>query len=419
MQFLSAIYLALSLAAIGVLAWFALDMRSILRASQRKNQLSIEGRWKELDEHFKRTSNTWRPFARLQSRYLLPGTIQVQHALFLYKQGRFEEALTKVDQAIRWLKGKPQIFRSIHRSATFKTLCGALKTRTLIFAGMGRYDEARQTAAELKQMGGSDTSPNSSLALLEFHCGQLDEALSLAQAVSREDAQFDAMRGIAALVLCAKGEFDQAIQSLMYEPGDVSRFYSPEGLKLVSGSPEGARLIELQNKKLAGVFQPARLIILAKVHIARKDFSNADLALDQAEKKLGPEPGIQMSYCRYRACSLAAQGKAAEAQDYIQRMQAIVKQLPKRSLRWETHFATGQSYLYLERFGDALTELAGAQQLALHPIEKHSTAYWIARTHGAAGDGHKAIPYYQTVAADPIPSWMRKNAIEVLAEQKN
>jgi hypothetical protein len=70
--------------------------------------------------------------------------------------------------------------------------------------------------------------------------------------------------------------------------------------------------------------------------------------------------------------------------------------------------------LYLGRLGEALNELTDAQRFALHPVEKHVTAYWIARTHEASGDRPKAMPYYEVVAADTIPSWMRKHAAEVL-----
>ncbi len=418
MQFLTIIYLILSFVAIGVLAWFASDMRSILKSGQRKNELSIEGRWGELEQHFERASKTYRPFVWLHQHYLLPGKVSAQHALFLYKQGRPEEALMKVDQAIRQIECKPRIFRSIHRSATFTTLCSSLRARILILTGLGRYGEAREVAAQLQQLTGS-SGPNAALALLEFYCGHLDEALAMAQPVPPGDKQYDTMRAVTVLALCMKGEFDLAIRALMYEPSDISTFYSPAGLKAVSESPEGTKLIELQRRKLAGVFQPARLILLAQVYIAKEEFENADRALDQAEKSLGPEPGIQTSYCRHRACSLAAQGKVTEAENYIERMRTIVQQLPKRSLLWETHFATGQSYLHLRRFNDGLTELIGAQRSVLHPIEKHATAYWIARAHEATGNRNEAIHYYQIVAADTIPSWLRKQAAESLVRLKN
>jgi tetratricopeptide (TPR) repeat protein len=233
-----------------------------------------------------------------------------------------------------------------------------------------------------------------------------------------EDTQFDSMRGIMAIFHSMKGDFEQAIQALSYEPADVSKFFSPSGLKTLSGSPEGAKLIALKRRKLAGVFPPARLILLAQVYVALEDFENADRALDQAEKSPGPEPGIQMSYCRHRACSLAGQGKSKEAENYIERMRAIVRELPKRSLLWETHFTAGQSYWHLRRFNDALAELIEAQRSVLHPIEKHATAYWIARTHEAAGDQREAIRYYEIVAADTIPSWMRERAAKALARPR-
>lgn len=418
MQYLTVICLILAFVAVGVLAWFAADMRFILKSSQRKNQLSIEGRWGELDQYFERASKTYRPFVWLHRHCLLPGAVLGQYALFLFNQGRLDEALANVNQAIRQIESKPRIFRSIHRFETFRILCSALRARTLILTGLGRYGEARENDARLQQLTGSK-APNAASALLEFYCGHLDEALAQALAVPPGDKQYDPMRAVTVLALCMKGEFDKSIQALVYEPGDISKFYSPAGLKVMNESSEGPKLIELQRRKLAGVFQPARLILLAQVYIAKEEFENADCALDQAEKSLGPEPGIQASYCRHRACSLAAQGKATEAETYIERMRTIVKQLPKRSLLWETHFAAGQSYLYLGRFNDALTELIKAQQSVLHPVEKHSTAYWIARAHEAAGNRNEAIPYYQLVAADTIPSWMRKLATESLTRLNN
>ena len=112
----------------------------------------------------------------------------------------------------------------------------------------------------------------------------------------------------------------------------------------------------MQEKKLAGVFQPARLLLMEQVHEAREDFQSADGALDQAEKALGSQPAVQAGYCRHRACSMAAKGKAAEADSYIERLRAIIKQTPTRSLTCEIHFATGRAWLYLRRFDDALKE---------------------------------------------------------------
>jgi len=397
-------------------AWFALDMRHILKLGQRKNQLSIEGRWKDLEEHYKRASRTLRPFVWLYRRLLLPGTVPAQYALFLHTQGRPDEALVKVDEALRLIEGKPRILQPIYRSATFKILCSCLRARILILTGMGRYDEARETAAQLQRRTGPVGRPNAALFQVEYYCGHLDEALALAEAVPIEDSHYDAARGIVALAHSMKGEFDQAVQALSYEPSDISKFYSRAGLEIMKGSSVSSKLLELQRKKHAGVFQPARLLFLANIYLAREDFENADRMLDQAEKLLGPQPGVQSSYCRYRAHSAAAQGKTAEAERYIERLRTLVQQLPKRSLLREAHYSTGRSYMYLKRFSDALAEFEAAERFGLHPVEKHITAYWLARAHEAAGTPNKAIQYYQAVVADTIPSRLRTQAAEALAQ---
>ena len=208
---------------------------------------------------------------------------------------------------------------------------------------------------------------------MEYYCGHLDEALRFAHSVSPGDTGYDSMRSVSAIAHCMKGEFAEAIQSLLYEPGDTSKFYSPKELEAIKSFPAGAKLIELQDKKLASVFQPARLLLLAHVLLAQDDVENAVHALDYAEKLLGPMEAIQASYCQYRAWSLAAQGKASEAETYLDRVRAIVQQLPKRSMRWEAHSVAGRVYLYLGRLDKALVESMEAQRAVLHPSERHTT----------------------------------------------
>jgi tetratricopeptide (TPR) repeat protein len=401
----------------GVLLWIGADIRSILISGQRKNQLSIEGRWKDLERYFERASKPRRPVVWLFRRYLLPGNITTQHALLLYNQGRPNEALDKVDLAIRQVVKKPKWLGRFYRQATFKSLCGALRSRCLILTGLGRYDEARKVAAQLRIVTGSAAGQNADLALVEFCCGRLDEALAAAESVPPEDTRYDVMRAIAAMAYCMKGRFDEAVQSLDFNPGDVSKYYSPSGLEALSASSAGRKSIELQRRRHAGVFQPARFIRLAEVYIVRGEYHEAVGALDKAEKTIGPEPELQLSYFRHRACSFAALKSSCEAEKFIGRMRGVVQQHPGRSRFWETHFATGQAYYYLSKFSDALEELTSALQFVLHPTEKHVTAYWIALTHEAIGDRGEALRHYQSVAADPIPSWMRKRAAEVLAMQ--
>jgi tetratricopeptide (TPR) repeat protein len=414
MQSFSTIYFLVIALPIAGAIWFSEDMRSILRSGQRRNSLEIEGRWKDLELYFKRASRTYRPFVWLHQRFFLPGTVAAQYALFLFQRGRLDEALHQSDQALRQIRRKPRVFRSVYQPNTLKIHAGALRARILILTGMGRYDEARQNAADLKQLTGPAGRVGPPMALLELYCGHLDEALTEAGAVPQSDGQYDPARNIMALAYSMKGEFDRAAEVLAFEPGGIAKFYSANGLELVRGSAEGRRLIELQGKKLATVYPPVRLLSLAQIYIAKEDFEKAQLILDESENLLGPQPGLRFTYYRHQASCAAAMQNVARTEMCFAQMQAIVQELPKRALLWEMHYATGCSCVYLNRFGDSLAELSKAQQHALHPIEKHATAYWFGRAYERSGDRAKAAPYYQTVAADPISSWMRRKAIEAL-----
>jgi tetratricopeptide (TPR) repeat protein len=412
LQLLSAVLL---LVIFGGLSWFGADMRSILKSGQRKQQLAIAGDWKGLENYYEGEERNPRPFVWLHRRFLIPGNLEVQYALFLYEQGRFEEALAKVDQAIERNKSKPWIFQSIHSRATFKTLLGALRTRTLILGALGRYDEARAAADEHQSLAGPEGKANAALALLEYYCGRLDEAIALAQSVRPGNSEIDTMRSILALCCMMKGDNEQALQALSFAPADITKFYTPAGLHTMASGRESSELLELQRRKIAGIFPPIRLIMQAQVYVAMEDFESAHRMLDQAEKSMGPKPAIQMTYCRHRACSFAGQGKGTEAETYLERMREVMKGVRKRSMLWESHYGAARAYLYLKRFNDALAELNEAYKFVLHPIEKHSTNYFTAKAHDGLGNQSEARRYYEMVAADPIPSRMRKQAAEVLA----
>ncbi|HEX4341812.1 MAG TPA: hypothetical protein VH255_00375, partial [Verrucomicrobiae bacterium] len=153
-----------ALVVIALLAWFSLDMRSILKEGQRRNQLSIEGRWKDLEQHFEQISKPHRPFVWFYRKFLMPGSNVALYALFLHQQGRPDEALAKMDQAIRQNEGKLRIFRNIFRSQSFRMLCSSLSARILILTDLGRYDQARETAARLQQLTGPNGRVNAGLA---------------------------------------------------------------------------------------------------------------------------------------------------------------------------------------------------------------------------------------------------------------
>jgi tetratricopeptide (TPR) repeat protein len=395
--------------------WYIADMRSILKSSQLRQRLSMEGRWKDLEDYFKDAERPRRPFVRLYRKYLMPGSMETQYALFLFKKGRLEESLAKVDQAVVRIRNKPRVFRSYYKKTTANILRGSLRTRILVLGGLGRYDDARATAAELQRLTGPSAKQPSALALLEYNCGHIDEALALALQADAEDMQYDTMRQIVANAYCMKGQHELAIQALSFEPANAEKLYSPAGLETLSKIPEGAELIALKRKKLAGIFPPARWIMLARVYIAMGNFEKALQMLDEAEKSLGSEPALQLSCCRNRARCLAGMGKGEEAERYLERMRAMARETPKRSTMWESHFAAGRAYLSLGRFDEALGELLSSHEFVLHPIQKHSEAYWIAQAHEGLGNKSEAAAHYQAVVADGIPTWMRERAVEALA----
>lgn len=396
----------------GVLMWFAADMRSILKTKQERHRLEMAGRWDEVEKFFQRTAKTYRPFVWLFQRYLLPGTNGALYGLFLFKHGRSEEALIKLDEAIKQIEKKPLIFRPFYGSATFKIYCSALRGRALVLNGMGRYDEVRQEARRLEEMTGSRS--NAALALTEYNCGNLQQALVLAEMVEVGDNQYDAMRVLVARIHRIKGNYDHALQALSYHASDVSKFYSTEGMQAMRATPEGAVLVDLHRRKLAGVFPPGRLLALASVYLDQDAIEDAERTLDEVGKSIGPLPGLQASYHACRARLLVAQGKPVEAENCLAQMRFIVKQSPKSSLIYDTHYESARTYFNLGRFGDALREIIEADRFALHPIQKHAAAFRTAQIHEALGNKPEAVSYYQKACADAIPTLMCNQAMEAL-----
>jgi tetratricopeptide (TPR) repeat protein len=223
------------------------------------------------------------------------------------------------------------------------------------------------------------------------------------------------MRGILASALSLKGEHEKAVEALLFESANLSKFYSPGDMASVGATDEGSKLIELQSKKIEGIFQPIRLLLLASVYNAGEEFQKAEQVLDQVDKALGPEPVIRASYYRNRAFCSAGKGQVALALGYIEQTRSLTSQSSRRSAIWDSHFVIGRAYIYLGRFKEAFAELCVAEQSALHPIEKHRTSYWLGRACQADGVPDKAKAYYEAVAASAIPSWMRKSAADALA----
>ena len=78
-SFLSILIWAIPVVIVAGLAWFAWDMRSILKSLQHKNQFAIDGDWKKIEKYFERAARTRRPFVWLHRKYFLPGNLETQH----------------------------------------------------------------------------------------------------------------------------------------------------------------------------------------------------------------------------------------------------------------------------------------------------------------------------------------------------
>jgi tetratricopeptide (TPR) repeat protein len=336
--------------------------------------------------------------------------MEARFGLFFHSRGRLEPALAHVDRGIKQIENKPMLFRPVFRSATSKAYNSALAARVLILSEMGRYSEARQTSVKLEKASGSTMGEHSTLALLEMKCGKLDEALAMARKVPEHETQYDAMRNLMSMVYGLKGDFEQAKQSLIFDPNIGAKYDNPGVFESLKQNVEGAKWIQSQKQKLAGIFPPARWIRLAHVYLAEQDFEQSDKALDNAEKSLGSNQILESVYWRARARTYAGQYKSKEAEDCIDRARVMAQKLQSRSAIMETHLAIGRSYLSLRRWDEALIELLAAERTSLHPIERHQANYWIAHAYGSSDRLADALPYYQKVASDPIASWMQREA---------
>ena len=121
-------------------------------------------------------------------------------------------------------------------------------------------------------------------------------------------------------------------------------------------------------------------------------------------------PVVEHIYRRLRACCCAAKADAAGAEDNLAGARRLAEEVPSRSAKYETHQGAGRAYLLLGRNEAALAELQAAVQLALHPLERHSTNYWLARAAEAAGHRQEAARLLTLVTADRFDTWMCADA---------
>lgn len=173
-------------------------------------------------------------------------------------------------------------------------------------------------------------------------------------------------------------------------------------------APEAAKLgVTVFTLEVKDVMLPADL---------KRAFSDVLKAKQEGQAALERARGESAALRNLVNAARVLEGKADETDRCVARLREQVQKSPTRTRIWETHLAIGRSHYDLRRYREAVTELTEAQRHVLHPLENHTTTYWLAKAHEASGNRREAARCYQAVAADAIPSWMRKKAAEVLAQ---
>ena len=74
------------------------------------------------------------------------------------------------------------------------------------------------------------------------------------------------------------------------------------------------------------------------------------------------------------------------------------------------HRSAGRVALLLGRCEEARTQFLAALDLALHPLEKHATRYWLGRSAEACGHAEEALSLLSAVTNDAFATWMSADA---------
>lgn len=383
---------------VGLLLWFIADMNHASKLNRRRSELSAQGRWKELNEHFESELTCWRLPLQIFRCFALPGGIEVESALHLYNQGELEKALGLADRGV----ARSNRFRK-HREIP-------LIARAQILSGLGRYDEARQALERARKINPEVSFADLLEGMIEMYEGNIERALALGQRALSDQKTTDSSRALVSALLSAKGRFQDALNILTYDPVRALAFFTAEDLDLMTQSESGRQLVLAMDEEAAGVFRPARYLAIAGVCLEAGDRENLEHSLDRAERELKLNPAIEHIYRRLRACCCATKSEPTEMEGQLVRARQLTNEFPSRSAKYETHQAAGRAYLILQRNDAALPELRSAVGLALHPWERHYSNYWLARAAEAAGQQQDALTLFNSVIANGFDTWMTVDA---------
>lgn len=406
--------------AVAGLLWFLADMRFAQRWSLKRAELGAKDNWRELNPHFESGLRCRRPFLLLFQRFVVPGLLEADYALHLSNQGEHERALVLAQKASRSSTRRPAVHLAI------------LPAESTILLRLGRYEDAREivrrgrnllTSAALSDLAMTQPDLVAGIilqeALLELNLGHLDAALKFGMEGSAGNIS-DAARALISGVLTAKGRFKEALEALVYEPSDFYKFLATApptfefqketALELLSKDKAFQEIAHKMNEEISGVFGPAVGIGRALVFLEAGDAANLGVALEHAQSKLKSHRTMEHIFVRTHACWNAMIKNVSGMEADLARTRELAAEKPaSRSAKYETHLAAGRACFLLSQHEAAIDELRAAINLALHPMEKHTSTYWLARASQAA-NSPSAASLFKTVTADGFQTWMEADA---------
>jgi tetratricopeptide (TPR) repeat protein len=371
------------------------DLKFWQKWSLKRAELSVQDKWKELNEHFEKMLRCRRPMLLWFRRRYLPGSLQAEYALHLSNQGENERALVLAQKASLTARKRPLNYMAV------------VPVEAMILSRLGRYDEATEAVRRGRAMLADPAlaaivKTNPSVAafliqqegMIEYNLGHLEVAINLGREAAAADLS-DAARALISGALTAQGRFREALQVLAYQPSNfydflgglpsLPEFQDQPALELLEKSELFRKTAEKINEEASAIFAPAVHLTQALVFLEANDAEKLGAALEQTHAKLKSNRIMEHIFVRTRACWHGMKGNRTGLEADLARTHELAAMEPSsRSAKYETHLGCGRAYFLVGDYVKAVAELQGATKHSLHPMERQVANYWLARASQAA-----------------------------------
>lgn len=230
MEFHSAVAI-IGLCVIGLLLWLIADLKHALRWGRELTELQLREEQDAVTRHFEKELQSYRPMLRLFRAFNGPGSVESEYALHLSNLGLQERALHWVNRAIR-----KRFWRN-------KICSNKLRIRALIYCRTGRYTDAEADVAlaraNLQNIQESHLDDLEGIILL--YTGHLDESLAMAKTAIQKSQGSDVTHLLASNALQLMGRFQDALDTLAYQPSNVLACFEPKSLEQVTSTEDVKR----------------------------------------------------------------------------------------------------------------------------------------------------------------------------------